>query len=138
MDKLSDIQLRKMSHSQLESLIDALYEKYDGLKSTIKNNVWVGDYGGVSSKKGVNATKEADFLKLYIKTVEGIAAEKDKRPPRRVKTPISSPNNKVTEPHEIYFSTYAEAKEWSMNDIGRAFSRSPDGIGFIPVNKERG
>jgi hypothetical protein len=39
------------------------------------------------------------------------------------------------ETKELYFSTYAEAKEWSRKNIGKAFTRSADGCGFVPVKK---
>lgn len=30
------------------------------------------------------------------------------------------------------FKTFNEAKEWSISNSGKAFTRSPDGDGFIP------
>ena len=41
------------------------------------------------------------------------------------------------DPDEIYFSTYEEARQWAMSNVGQAFTRSPDGSGFIPKVKER-
>lgn len=39
------------------------------------------------------------------------------------------------EPDDIYFSTYEEAKKWSIQNVGKAFTRSPDGSGFMPVKR---
>jgi hypothetical protein len=41
-------------------------------------------------------------------------------------------------PEDIYFSTYEEAKQWSLQNVGKAFTRSPDGSGFMPVKRRFG
>jgi len=38
-------------------------------------------------------------------------------------------------PGEIYFSKYEEAKQWSIQNVGKAFTRSSDGSGFMPVKR---
>jgi len=36
-----------------------------------------------------------------------------------------------------YFSTYKEAKRWSHDNKGATFTRSSDGIGFVPLYRRR-
>ncbi len=132
MDNLTDIQLIKMSVEELDSLIDSLYNKYDGLKSTIGENVWVGNYGGVSSSLGIGATREIEDLKSYIKRVGDTLAAKEINLTKNSCVKNTNPPKKSK---ELYFYTYAEAKEWSKNNIGKSFTKSPDGSGFVPVEK---
>jgi hypothetical protein len=49
--------------------------------------------------------------------------------------PVRKMSVEEKETKELYFSTYAEAKEWSRKNIGKAFTRSADGCGFVPVKK---
>lgn len=133
LNKLSVIQLNKMSDEELDSLVDSLYAKYEGLKTTINKNVWVGDYGGVSSQLGIEATRSLEEIKAYILLVESTIDGKNR----------SYASVKVDEDHheeifdskanELFFSTFAEAKQWSINNAGKSFTRSADGIGFVPV-----
>ncbi len=132
MDVLSDIQLRKMSVEELDSLMDSLYNKYDNLKSTISENVWTGDHGGVSSSLGIAATREIEDVKLFISRVEKALSTKNIEP---LTSAGAQTNNLPQQTKEFYFSTYAEAKEWSKSNIGKAFTRSADGSGFVPIKK---
>lgn len=79
MKKLSPVQLKKLSDKQIDSLIDSLYLHHDKLKSTISNNVWIGDHGGVASGLGRQATAEIEEIRSYIMQVENIIASKKSR-----------------------------------------------------------
>ena len=133
MDTLSDVQLKKMVIDELDSLVESLYAKHDYLRSTITNEVWVGDYGGVSSSAGIDATREIEAVKAYIKRVESVIDEKSPSTNNDVHTRTNDRDQSEIE--ELYFPTYAEAKEWSMRNVGKAFTKSENGIGFVPVKK---
>ena len=36
-----------------------------------------------------------------------------------------------------YFSTFEQASQWSKTNGGKAFTRSRDGSGFVPVTKDQ-
>lgn len=133
MNKLSIIQLNKMSDDELDSLVDSLYGKYENLKDTVNKNVWVGDYGGVSSQLGIEATKSLEEIKAYILLVESTIEGKNRsyasiRLNKEHDEEVFDSNSK-----ELFFSTFAEAKQWSINNAGKSFTRSANGIGFVPV-----
>ena len=53
--------------------------------------------------------------------------DSDTRPRRRARSTLSSRTP------ELKFSTFREASEWSKSNGGKAFTRSPDGLYFVPV-----
>lgn len=56
---------------------------------------------------------------------------KDDKPTSSDEKDYFPPNKKV---ENIYFETFQQAAEWSKNNQGKPFTRSPDGRHFVPKN----
>ena len=80
----------------------------------------MSDWEDFCDSKGWSISSEEDYDK-FLDSLED-------RPARR------SVANRQAE--NLYFSSFQEAKQWAMANVGQAFTRSPDGSGFIPKAKE--
>lgn len=84
----------------------------------------MSDWEEFCDAKGWNIGSDADYDK-FLGSLED-------KPVRRTFGSRPVPSN-----HEaLYFSTFAEAKQWAMTNVGQAFTRSSDGLGFIPKQKD--
>lgn len=85
----------------------------------------MSDWEDFCDSKGWNIGSEADYDKfldsLEDKPVRGALVKRE-----------MAPNHEM-----IFFSSFEEAKQWAKNNVGQAFTRSPDGSGFISKKKEK-
>lgn len=81
----------------------------------------MGEYEDLCRQEGLDPSSEEDYERLQDSLVSG----------RRI---WPSPGKDLGgAADEIHFSTFSEASEWSKRNGGRPFTRSSDGIHFIPV-----
>lgn len=84
----------------------------------------MSDWEDFCDSNGWNIGSEADYDR-FLDSLED-------RPARRTRQPGALQNQEA-----LYFSSFEEAKQWAMNNIGQSFTRSSDGSGFIPKAKRQ-
>lgn len=84
----------------------------------------MSDWEDFCESNGWNAGSEEDYDK-FLDSLED-------RPRRRFQPEYSSSESV----EGLYFATFQEAVEWAKNNIGKSFTRNPNGSGFIPKSKK--
>jgi hypothetical protein len=83
-----------------------------GLDMHLHKETLVGDWEKFCESRGMSVGSPDDYDHL-IRSLED-------RPPR------------FRRDVGVYFNSFQEAKAWAMRNVGRAFTRSTDGTGFVP------